>query len=298
MNNSKKHWDAMLITSIVLVAGLCAQAQQSIVANDAVEPEGRIVEIGPSTDTDLPISVDQTEEPAQPTYWIGVRGRNVSEPVLRTQFQLAEDLGVVIEDVVPDSPAAKAGLRRHDILLRANGEGVQSMEDLAELVSTSNAEPIELRLIRLGKEETIVVVPEERPAGMETPDRGRGFGFGGDADDFNRLFQGGLDEQLNGFRMFPGGFVFWPRGAMGAMDFNKHDLPNGYSVRIMRQNDQPPKVTVKKGDQTWTIVGEDQEALEELPEDVREHVQRLLENPAQRLLGGEMEDLHGWIYRI
>ena len=74
------------------------------------------------------------------------------------------------------------------------------------------------------------------------------------------------------------------------MDF-KHDLPNGYSVRITRENDQPAQITVKKGDQTWTIVGEDEEALEELPEDVREHVKRLLENPVQRILGGEMEDL-------
>ena len=35
--------------------------------------------------------------------------------VLRTHLQLAEDMGVVVEDVIADSPAAKAGLRKHDI---------------------------------------------------------------------------------------------------------------------------------------------------------------------------------------
>ena len=301
MNNFKCSWDALLIASIVFVAGICAQAQQAAWALDSTEPEGPIVEIAPAPTEQATIE-EQPEQPEQPAYWIGIRGRNVTEPVLRTQFQLAQDLGVVIEEVVKNSPAAKAGLRQHDILLRANGEAVQSMEDLSHLVGSGDAKPIELLLIRLSKEETIVVVPEERPAGMENS----GSGLGGFGDGFGDAFGGGgfgdgggfggggggfgfdLDEAdpMGAFRLFRGGLIVPPQG--GAMALNSK-LPNGYAVTITRENDQPVRITVKKGDQTWTIVGDDEEALEQLPEDVRRHVQGLLIGSVNMGLGNDLK---------
>jgi len=287
MNSFKWSWDTLLIASIVFVAGICAQAQQAAWALDSTEPEGRIVEIAPAPTEQATIQ-EQPEQPEQPAYWIGIRGRNVTEPVLRTQFQLAQDMGVVIEKVVKNSPAAKAGLRQHDIILRANGEPVLSMEDLSRLVGSDDAKPIELRLIRLGKEDTIVVVPEERPPGMENSGGfgdgfGGGFGFGfGDGFGFDQ------DEAdpLGAFRMFRGGLVVPPRG--GAMAMNSK-LPNGYIVTMSRENDQPVRITVKKGDQTWTIVGDDEEALEQLPEDVRRHVQGLLAGSVNMALGDDLQ---------
>ncbi len=152
------------------------------------------------------------------------------------------------------------------------------------MVGSGDAKPIELRLIRLGKEDTIVVVPEERPPGMENSGGfgdgfGGGFGFGF-GDGFGDGFGFDQDEAdpLGAFRMFRGAFVFPPQG--GAMAFDSK-LPNGYSVTITRENDQPMKITVKKGDQTWTIVGNDKEALEQLPEDARRHVQGLLAGSVQ-----------------
>ena len=124
---------------------------------------------------------------------------------------------------------------------------------------------------------------------MGTTDGGMGFGFGDPPEDFRRLLEGRIDDQLGRFRMFPGGFMFQPQGVMAF----SHTLPNGYAVSITRENNEPPKVTVKKGDQTWSIVGDDQEAINSLPEEVREHVQRLLDNPLQRMLEGEMGDLPG-----
>lgn len=284
MNNLKWFWNVPLIVSLVLVAGVYAQSQYAAAAVDDAKLEGRIVEIAPAKAEKVEIQ-EQPAESEQPTYWIGIRGRNVTEPVLRTQFQLAQDMGVVIEEVVKDSPAAKAGLRQHDILLRANGEPVLSMEELAKLVSEGGAEPIELRIIRLGKEETIVVVPEERPAGLEDSsglgDLGRGFGgaFPADPDGAG---------PFGAFRMFPGAFVFPPQGGM--MAFN-NQMPNGYAVTVTRKNDEPMTITVKKGDQTWTIVGDDKEELKQLPEDVREYVQGLLAGSVKMGFEGELNDL-------
>ena len=43
-----------------------------------------------------------------------------------------------------------------------------------------------------------------------------------------------------------------------------------------RPGDQPATVTVKKGDKTWTVKGDDEKALKELPDDVRPFVAQML----------------------
>lgn len=292
MNTTKLSWEVVCLAVLAMVAGLGLVNSEMASAAPIDEPEGRIVEIAPTSDDNLPeVREEEVEIESQPTetaYWIGLRGRNVEEPVLRTQFQLAADMGVVVEQIVPESPAAKAGLRQHDILLRANGEALQSMEQLAEAVRTSEGQPLKLQLIRLSKEETIVVVPEERSVDLLTQDSNQGFGFGGNGDLFGDLMQG----RNNAFRIFPGaGFNFdgqWQ---------TKNNLPGGYSVSITRSNNQPAKIVVKKGDATWTIEGDSEEGLQELPEEVRDRVQALMNNQLPNFQFGNLEELEEHIQR-
>ena len=252
---------------------------------EAAELEGKIVEIAPAQNDDVPSQpndVQPQQQVAESAFWIGVRGRNVEEPVIRTQFQLAADMGVVVEQVVPDSPAAKAGLRQHDILLRANGEVCQSMSQLADLVANSDGKPIELQLIRLGREETLVVVPEQRPADQQAELGGNAFGFGGDLQGFDDLLRG----RNNAFRVFPG----------AGMGFNgqwqTHNVvPGGYAVTITRRNNEPVQIVVKKGDETWQVTGDDEEALQELPAEVQGHVKRMLDGPNRMF---DLGDLQNW----
>ena len=282
MNSSKWSWDALLVASIVFAAGALAQSQPAAWADEAAEAEGRIVEIAPAASTELPKAPEQPavgEQPKQPAYWIGIRGRNVEEPVLRTQFQLAEDLGVVIEEVLEDSPAAKAGIRQHDIILRANGEPVQAMEDLYALVNSGDAKPIELRLIRLGKEETIAVVPEERPAGLEERSTGLpGFGEFGDPDAMRKMM-----ERMPGFPGLPPGGMRVLGGGIfiDGQQVDLNNLPNGVAVTIEKTGEGPAKITVKQGDKTWKIDSDDAKALEQLPEEVRGYVARMMQGPGQ-----------------
>ncbi len=283
MRDFKFSWDALLIASVVIVAGVCSQMGQMAWA-DASEPQGRIVQIAPG-DADLaPVTggaIVEEEGPAEskPTYWIGIRGRSVQSPVLKTQLQLAEDVGVVVEEVINDSPAAKAGVRKHDILLRANGELIQDMKNLQSLVIAGEAKPIELRVIRLGKEETFSVIPQQQPPG-QSASAGRRDGFGNDRTDELRklLEQFGIRD---GVRMFGPGVVFNNQ----RFDFNR--IPNGVGVTIQRQNDGPAKITVKQGDKTWSFDSNDQEALKQLPDEVREYVTRLME-------GGRLADGIDW----
>ena len=48
-----------------------------------------------------------------------------------------DDRGVLVMKVVPDSPAAKAGIRAGDVIEQANGEAVKDADTLQQLVETS-----------------------------------------------------------------------------------------------------------------------------------------------------------------
>lgn len=261
-------WDTMLLGAVVAMAGVCAQTQQYAVAQEQEELEGRIVEISPAVDE----AVEDPAAPEAPAYWIGLRGRGVEDPVLRTQLQLAEDMGVVVEDVVPESPAEKAGLRKHDIILRSNDDVVDSMAILQQQVQKGGEKPIELQVLRLGKEITVTVTPEKRPENFDQ--------VAGESAIPNGGFQGELGQlmqQLQGGAGLPGGLrVFGPGMVLNGGRVNINALPNGMSVSINRSNDGPAQITVKQGDKTWTVSSDDAKAIAELPEEVRNFVTGML----------------------
>ena len=139
MKRQSLPWDTFLLVAMMLVASVCAQTQA---AQDEESPKAETAE---------DIAAEESAE--ERTYWIGIRGRSIESAVLRTHLQLAEDMGVVIEEVMDNSPAAKAGLRKHDILIRVNGDAVDNMQVLQSLVRASKEKPLELKIIRLGKQE-------------------------------------------------------------------------------------------------------------------------------------------------
>ncbi|MGI9430545.1 MAG: PDZ domain-containing protein [Bythopirellula sp.] len=261
MKRKTTSWDTVLIAAIVALASVCGQSQ----AQEA--EEGKVVQIAPAGAADNLDIEDETRLVEAPTYWIGIRGRSIESDILRTHLQLAEDMGVVVEDVLDGSPAAQAGLRKHDIILRCNGDAVDNLQVLQSQVRTGQDQPLELKIVRLGNKETIVVVPELRPERVGeriAPLDPLGRGVRGDA--MQRLM-----EQLGARNIGPG-MVF--RG--GGRGMNLNEMPSGVSVSVQRNNNEPARITVKKGDQTWQIVGDDAEALQQLPDDVRPFVERML----------------------
>jgi C-terminal processing protease CtpA/Prc len=81
----------------------------------------------------------------------------VPEPALAAQLDLPKDQGLVLKDIAPNSAAAKAGLKPHDILLELNGKPVPSrVEDFAGLLKeVKPGTPINVVVLRKGKKETI-----------------------------------------------------------------------------------------------------------------------------------------------
>ena len=99
-------------------------------------------------------------------YMLGV----FCEPVggaLASQLRLPEDTGLVVVNVAKDSPADKAGLELHDVLLYAGQTDLTGQNDLIKAVQEAGKENQEmtLEIIRGGRESEIKVKPIERPEG-------------------------------------------------------------------------------------------------------------------------------------
>jgi membrane-associated protease RseP (regulator of RpoE activity) len=264
-------WDTLLIVAVAAMAVTFSQATRAVA--DEADDEGRIVDITANDGDDVQPSADETDEaaPQAPTYWLGIEGMPLDSPVLRTHLQLAGDVGVVVRAVSANSPAEKAGLREHDIIIGVAGEQVTGMPVLQQAVAGSNAKPLELKVIRLAKEMTVSVTPEEMPKEIAEAQReGEPAGFNFNFNNIDDIF-GNLPARGGGEMRIIG-----PGMILGGQAFDAGKLPGGVSVSITRENDGPAKITVKKGDQTWTVEGNDEEALKKLPEDVRPMVEQLL----------------------
>jgi C-terminal processing protease CtpA/Prc len=96
-------------------------------------------------------------------YWIGVGVADI-EATLRSQLNLPEKQGLVVTEVRPDSPAEKAGIKLHDVLLEYNSKALATGEELRAIVNElgPKATTAELKLLRGGKPATLSVTPVER----------------------------------------------------------------------------------------------------------------------------------------
>jgi C-terminal processing protease CtpA/Prc len=71
--------------------------------------------------------------------------------------------GVAIEKILPDSPADKAGLQTGDVLLRIDGQRIQTSRDVRELLrSLDNSRDLQVEVLRDGQPLTLTVTPEKR----------------------------------------------------------------------------------------------------------------------------------------
>ena len=95
--------------------------------------------------------------------YLGVELVNLNEP-LRAHFGVPEDSGVLVSNVVENSPAARAGIQVGDILTRFEGEDVPSSRRLTSMVRRAEAgDPADLEIWRDGKVETLSTTLDERP---------------------------------------------------------------------------------------------------------------------------------------
>ncbi|MBC7561760.1 MAG: PDZ domain-containing protein, partial [Gemmatimonadaceae bacterium] len=92
--------------------------------------------------------------------WIGIR---IAQPVGSTPREVLRS-GVVVRSVVPGSPAARAGIRPGDQILRSRGRALRNMFDWeGEMLDLRVGEAAPMVLQRAGREETVTVTPADLP---------------------------------------------------------------------------------------------------------------------------------------
>ena len=86
--------------------------------------------------------------------WLGVSIQEVT-PELSRSFGLKEERGALVSDVLPGGPAEKAGFKRGDVILEANGKLIKDYYELPRMVaSMSPGEKVTFKVLRDGKEQT------------------------------------------------------------------------------------------------------------------------------------------------
>ncbi len=111
--------------------------------------------------------------------WLGVRGGTVSA-IIATANDLEEITGAYVADVIPNGPAAKAGLRGADrevevdgltipvggdVVTAVDGQAIVSFDDLLEYIALRSeiGQTLKLTITRDGREQSIEVTLEARP---------------------------------------------------------------------------------------------------------------------------------------
>jgi serine protease Do len=92
---------------------------------------------------------------ARPWAWLGVRIRDISEQEMdevAVRHGIREGFGVVIVDVLDETPAARAGLRSGDIVVGFNGRPITETRLLQRLIASA-APDSEVRLVVLRRGE-------------------------------------------------------------------------------------------------------------------------------------------------
>lgn len=107
------------------------------------------------------------DENASP--WLGVYSQNLTQE-LRDGLQY-DGGGVLINRVVPDSPADRAGLEKGDVVVRVGLRSIDSPAELARVIRTARVgQSVSIEVVRDGEKRTLDARLEARP---EEGDPGR-----------------------------------------------------------------------------------------------------------------------------
>jgi hypothetical protein len=163
---------------------------------------------------------------------LGARLQRPSE-VLAEQLDLPQGRGLVLGEVKPGSPADRAGLKKHDILLELGGKAVSSQANdfLKVLNDFKTGDKVDAVVVRKARKESIkgVVLPEP-PKDNPLP-----FGAGGIFPNFPVPVPNLQPPQPRGGRPRVGGRPgASPTGPLAVWDGKRDAVPTAYSgaVRI------------------------------------------------------------------
>ncbi len=264
------------ICTLFLVLSVSAQEQEEVPLSKSAKPQG--------VQQAKPQNVAKESPDA---YWIGVRIAPVPSVLLSHFGDTENGAGrIVVEQVIPDGPAAKAGLKRGDVILQLGGVEIHCLGDLVRQVDKTKGTEQAMVVARDGKTTNLTVTPTVRPAepvvGEVTVE-----GFPGNS--FNPEFPFNfhrprrmMRQMENAFRQMQGGVdggqvteddeyseaETLPGGKNKRLDVSVHTGADGKTkVRVTRMS---PTKEGKPEKKTWEA-----ESVEKLPDEVRQDVENL-----------------------
>ncbi|MGI8435587.1 MAG: S1C family serine protease [Chthoniobacterales bacterium] len=161
---------------------------------------------------------DRDRAPKVPITFLGVETSEVPN-VVAEQLGLAKGFGLVVDYVVPDGPAAAAGVQQNDILKMLNDQILVDPDQLAKLIrSYSEGTSISLTVLRKGAETKLnaKLGKREVPQRRNTRPWRDGKGFGVLGPEFEKSM-GQLNDQLGNAN-----FAIFDRDAANEMRESAH----------------------------------------------------------------------------
>ena len=163
-----------------------------------------------ATQVDTTIDGEETRQSTGSDAWLGIATSEASE-ALSSQLNLHTGVGLVVNFVATNSPAAKAGLRKNDVLVRFDDQELVHPAQLRKLVLMhKEGDEVKLGYYRGGKEHSVSVTLGKAEHRASWEDTQRAFEF--KLNDFRNLFQENgaftnhWNDAVNNFHRFLGNF--------------------------------------------------------------------------------------------
>jgi serine protease Do len=144
---------------LVNMAGEVIGITSAKISSVGVEGMGYAISI----DTALPIIQELVNKGYVTRPYLGIIPYSVDQLAIE-QLDLKVDKGVLITSVGADTPAAKAGLQKYDVIISIGGKEVDSVEEfLKVLLASTIGAPLEIKYWRGDKEYATTATPIESP---------------------------------------------------------------------------------------------------------------------------------------
>lgn len=205
--------------------------------------------------------------------WLGVEIGEVT-PENAKDLKLSATRGVVIQDVEPDSPAAKAGLKEHDVVLQYDGQTVEGTVQFRRLVrETPAGRTVALVISRDGATQNLSVALADRSSYYEKKMQGTMRDFGKPF----ALATPNFDLNFSSPEIFSMMDMRTPLLGISAEDLTGQlgsyfGAPNnsGVLIREVRSGTPADKAGLKAGDVIVKVDGKPVSALSELRDQLRD----------------------------